>query len=116
MVKAARLFAGQHDFSSFRAVDCQAKSTVRTLIRSELTRTSPEELVLTVYGTGFLKQMIRIMTGTLVDVGLGRLQPADIPRIIAAQTRPAAGPTAPPQGLFLEWVRYLERPYYGAEL
>lgn len=110
MIEAARLFCGQHDFSSFRAKDCTASSTLRTLYVSELTRISEDELQYWVQGKGFLKQMIRIIVGTLVEVGKGKLSAKDIPRIIAARDRALAGPSAPACGLTLRWVRYGVRP------
>lgn len=106
MAVAARRFVGTHDFSSFRARDCSAQTTVRTILVSELVRISREELEFVVHGRGFMKQMIRIMTGTLVDVGKGRFTPDDIDRLIAERRRECSGPTAPPDGLRLEWVRY----------
>lgn len=109
MIEAARRFCGQHDFSSFRAKDCTASSTIRTLIISELTRVSNDELQYWVQGKGFLKQMIRIIVGTLVEVGRGKLSVDDISRIIAARDRGLAGPSAPACGLTLRWVRYGEK-------
>ena len=106
MLEAARHFSGTHDFSSFRAVDCPAKTTVRTIHVSQFSRPAADVLVYTIHGTGFLKQMVRTIVGTLVEVGRGNLAPADIPRIIAARDRSAAGATAPACGLVLEWVRY----------
>ncbi len=106
MIEAAKLFGGQHDFSSFRASDCTAKSTERTILLSEITRVSDEEVVFTAHGKGFLKQMIRIMVGTLVDVGKGKLTIADVQRILDSRNRSLAGQTAPACGLTLEWVRY----------
>jgi tRNA pseudouridine38-40 synthase len=109
MIAAAKHFEGQHDFSSFRAADCSAETTIRTVLRSEIVRSAEDEICYFVYGTGFLKQMIRIMTGTLVDVGRGIRGPDDIPAIIEARDRTRAGLTAPPDGLTMEWVRYLDR-------
>jgi tRNA pseudouridine38-40 synthase len=105
MILATKYFVGQHDFSSFRACDCNATSTIRTILRCELTREG-ELLVLTVLGTGFLKQMIRIMVGTLLEVGHGRINYQQIPEIISAKDRKLAGVTALPEGLTLEWVKY----------
>jgi tRNA pseudouridine38-40 synthase len=105
MILASRYFVGQHDFSSFRASDCCATSTVRTILHCDLTREG-ELLVLTVLGTGFLKQMIRIMVGTLLEVGYGRMNYQQISEIISAKDRKLAGPTALPEGLCLEWVKY----------
>ncbi|MFN8389326.1 MAG: tRNA pseudouridine(38-40) synthase TruA [Bdellovibrionota bacterium] len=116
MAAAARHFVGKHDFSSFRAGDCLAKSTGRTVFVSELSRIGSEQLQFVVQGNGFLKQMIRIMTGTLVDVGRGRLRAEQIPELIAARNRELAGPTAPAHGLTLDWVRYPEQEIGNAEV
>ncbi len=106
MCVAARYFAGHRDFSSFRAKDCIAASAVRTIRLSELSREDHGVLRFVVQGNGFLKQMIRIMAGTLIGVGKGILDPDDIKRILDARSRDAAGPTAPAHGLTLDWVRY----------
>lgn len=106
MLRAAKAFIGEHDFTSFRASDCNAASPVRTVDVCELVRRDSERLSLVVHGRGFLKQMIRIMAGTLYEVGCGKLEPADIARIIAARDRSRAGITAPAHGLSLNWVRY----------
>jgi len=106
MCIAARHFAGHKDFSSFRAKDCIAASAVRTIHLSELSREDRGVLRFVVQGNGFLKQMIRIMAGTLIGVGKGILDPDDIVRIIDARSRDAAGPTAPAHGLTLDWVKY----------
>lgn len=106
MIAAAAYFQGDHDFSSFRAADCDAQSTVRTVVLSQLTRGAEDSLVYTIQGKGFLKQMVRTIAGTLVEVGRGRLEAGQIPEIIAARDRNRAGPTAPACGLFLEWVKY----------
>lgn len=109
MCEAAKLFVGTHDFTSYRAGDCLAKTTERKIFLSELSR-EDECLVYTVQGNGFLKQMIRIMVGTLVLVGKGRLRPEDIIRIRDARSRLEAGRTAPACGLTLDWVRYVPEP------
>jgi tRNA pseudouridine38-40 synthase len=114
MIRAARYFRGKHDFQSFRAGDCTASTTERTILVSELTRVSEEELLYVIHGSGFLKQMVRIIVGTLVDIGSGGRSAAEIPEIIAARNRLRAGQTAPSRGLTLEWVRYLDAPYYSA--
>lgn len=106
MVRAARDFRGTHDFSSFRAKDCGAQTTERTILLSELTRVSSEELLFTVIGRGFMKQMIRIMVGTLVDIGRGQRTADDVVRLLALRNRELAGQTAPPDGLTMEWIRY----------
>ena len=106
MIEAARLFRGTHDFTSFRASDCTAKSTVRTVLLSEFARTSPEHLVYVIQGNGFLKQMVRIIVGTLVELGQGRRSSDDIPLLLKRKDRRIAGETAPAEGLTLDWVRY----------
>jgi len=108
MAEAARVLVGQHDFSSFRAIDCAATSTERTILVSEISRVSAEEVIYVAHGKGFLKQMIRIIVGTLTEIGAGRLTVADLQRILAAKDRSLAGPTAPARGLVLDWVRYTE--------
>jgi len=107
MICAARSLVGSHDFSSFRSADCMAKSTVRTLELSELSRISADELVYVAHGKGFLKQMIRIIVGTLVEIGRGRRPASDMERLLRIGDRSQAGETAPARGLVMEWVRYL---------
>jgi len=109
MARAARLFQGEHDFTSFAAAgDCEEeKSKVRVIHRSRfLWRPRTSLLVYEVTGNGFLHHMVRNMAGTLVEVGRGKLEPADIQRILAARDRTQAGPTAPAQGLCLMKVEY----------
>lgn len=106
MIESAKILEGQHDFQSFRAVDCGAKSTVRTVIRSEIVRVSETELVYFIYGKGFLKQMVRIIVGTLVDLASKDLPGCSMKTILESRDREKAGKTAPAEGLFLEWVSY----------
>lgn len=106
MIESAKILEGQHDFQSFRAIDCGAKSTVRTVIRSELVRISNTELVYSIYGKGFLKQMVRIIVGTLVELASDGLPGQSMRSILDGLDRGKAGKTAPADGLFLEWVRY----------
>ena len=126
--QSASCFLGKHDFLSFAATDpdlstrdvdnkthsqsCDAdpaQSTVREVYSSVWEKRSDEAGDLLVYrirGNGFLHHMVRNLAGTMIDVGRGFLGPDDIPRIIAARTRSAAGPTAPARGLFLHSVEY----------
>lgn len=104
MILGARVLEGQHDFQCFRAKDCAAKTTIRTVVRSELVRVSDEELIYFIEGKGFLKQMVRIIVGTLVE--LGDQGPEEMLRILGAKNRELAGQTAPACGLALEWVSY----------
>ena len=101
---AAAFLVGEHDFSAFRTGRSK-KSAVRRLDAVKLERLGSElRIVLT--GNGFLYNMARIITGTLVEVGRGALSPDDIPRILASLDRAQAGPTAPAQGLCLYETRY----------
>lgn len=103
MQQAAGYLVGEHDFQSFCQTGAQVQSTVRTLYSVEV-EAQGAEIVIRVCGNGFLYNMVRIIAGTLLDVGLGRKQPEDIPKILAAYDRSAAGPTAPARGLTL--IRY----------
>ncbi len=106
MQLAAGFFVGEHDFKSFCQVGAQVESTVRTIY--DLTvEEQGAELVIRVTGNGFLYNMVRIIAGTLMEVGQGKKKPEDIPLIIEAKNRQAAGPTAPPQGLMLVKYQYL---------
>jgi tRNA pseudouridine38-40 synthase len=131
MAEAARAFVGDHDFTSFAAstgseeID-QDRITRRTILNSEilacgLTVAPPATLlpgdlpwplpgagewVYVVRGRSFLRHMVRKMVGALLEVGRGRLQPSDIPRLIELRDRTQSGPTAPPQGLCLAAIEY----------
>jgi len=121
MQEAAGLVIGEHDFTSFAAVDSErgrkdetnsevghgALSNVRQIFASTLSHGSEEEeLVYTVRGSGFLHHMVRNLVGTFILVGKGTLKPADITGILAARNRSAAGATAPASGLYLVNVEY----------
>jgi tRNA pseudouridine38-40 synthase len=103
---AAQLL-GQHDFTSFRAAACQAKSPLRTLDRLDVTRHG-ERIVFVAEARSFLHHQVRNMVGSLKLVGEGRWPPGRIGEALHARNRAAAGPTAPPGGLVLEAVRYPE--------
>jgi len=129
MSEAARLFEGQHDFTSFAAStgsedDDRDRNVERSIFRSEIlrgddqnlpaaafatlgiARPGPEEWVYVVRGRSFLRYMVRKLSGTLIDVGRGRLSPADVTELFALRDRSRSGPTLPPQGLFLVSVEY----------
>jgi len=105
MRRAAEYLVGTHDFNSFRAEGSVEKNTVRTVESIDFVESS-EAVEIYFRGTGFLYMMIRIMVGTLVRVGKGKIAPDEMPRILAARDRAAAGPTAPPHGLCLVDVYY----------
>ena len=104
MSDAAQHFVGEKDFRSFCNSKSQVLTTVRTLLSAEVICTAekmPRDITIRVRGTGFLYNMVRIIVGTLAEVGSGRLMPEDIDTIIGKKDRSEAGPTAPPQGLVL---------------
>lgn len=105
MNEAAGHFEGEHDFRSFCAAGFSSKTTVRRILAASVKRDG-DRITFTVTGTGFLYNMVRIMAGTLIEVGIGRLSPDDIPAIIAACDRHAAGPTAIAKGLVLVRIEY----------
>jgi len=105
MAGAARALVGRHDFTSFRAAECQAPSPVKTLDALEV-NAAGDEIAIMARARSFLHSQVRIMVGTLKAVGEGRLSAADMPSILAARDRAAAGVTAPPDGLYLVAVRY----------
>ena len=104
MQSAAVHFIGQHDFASFAKPGHGRESTIRTLQDCCISYRAPK-LVIGIEGSGFLWHMVRIIVGTLLEVGLKRVPADSIAQIIAAKNRTAAGPTAPPQGLYLQWIR-----------
>jgi tRNA pseudouridine38-40 synthase len=104
MQRAANAFTGEHDFAAFRTSGCAARTTVRRIDAVVVTRVV-EEIVIDVHGSGFLRNMVRIMAGTLAEVGLERLPVEQVARCLADPTV-CAGPTAPAQGLCLMDVVY----------
>ncbi len=103
MEQAAQLLIGTHDFRSFCGLRRFKKSTVRTIYDLRIERRE-EEVCLSFVGDGFLNQMVRILTGTLLEIGLGTRSAEEITEILSARDRSAAGATAPPNGLYLEAV------------
>ena len=120
MGRACRAFLGEHDFASFCAAGTQVQTTVRTIYSLEVLeqpltgagrgvqlQQSPERLLtIRVRGNGFLYNMVRIIAGTLVEVGRGHIRPEEVEGIIAACDRAKAGPTAPARGLRLIEIKY----------
>ena len=105
MAEAAQLLLGRHDFSTFRDSLCQAKSPIKTLDRLTIAR-SGNEIRVTAQARSFLHHQVRNMVGTLKLVGSGQWEPDDVAAALAARARSAAGPTAPPEGLYLTAVGY----------
>ena len=105
MRRAARILEGEHDFRNFSVNPRMKKSTVRRVDRIEIEREG-DYLLFTVHGTGFLQNMVRIMVGTLLEVGFGRMEPEQVREALEARERQKAGPTAPAQGLCLLSVDY----------
>ena len=107
MRQAAACFVGSHDFAAFRAANCEARTTRRRIIRFTVSgEDRPGEIVIEVLGTAFLKQMVRNLVGTLVDVGSGRRKPEEMEALLRSRDRRKSGPTAPAHGLMLCEVFY----------
>lgn len=107
---AAQRLLGRHDFTSFRAVSCQARSPVRTLDRMDVTR-SDDMIEVTTEARSFLHHQVRNLVGTLKLVGDGHWRAEHVSQALEARNRAAAGPTAPPDGLTLTGVGYPEDPF-----
>jgi tRNA pseudouridine38-40 synthase len=105
MQQAILFLGGKHDFASFQAAGCDAPHSVREVYRNSLTQQG-DFLVYTVEANSFLRHMVRNIVGTLVEVGRGRRRSASFAELLKARDRTQAGPTAPPNGLFLVEVRY----------
>ncbi|MBI4390142.1 MAG: tRNA pseudouridine(38-40) synthase TruA [Nitrospinae bacterium] len=106
MRQAARHLVGRHDFSAFRAGNCEARSPVREILSLDIRREAGAFIVFEFEGNGFLKYMVRNIVGSLVEVGKGRMAPDRIREILESRDRTKAGPTAQPQGLCLVEVYY----------
>ena len=105
MQKAAHYLVGSHDFTSFRASQCQAESALRTLDKLNVEQVG-EEIHIHAEARSFLHHQVRNITGTLALVGTGKWDVMDVQQALAARDRAAAGPTAPPWGLYLVGVDY----------
>jgi tRNA pseudouridine38-40 synthase len=102
---AAAAFAGEHDFSAFRAADCESESRTRMVTHSGISE-AENMWIYRIQANAFLKHMVRAIVGTLVQVGSGELGPEAIAEILGSRDRSRAGATAPPQGLVLIAVSY----------
>ena len=105
MQEASAVLQGEHDFKSFCGNPKMKKSTVRMVDTIEVVQ-KKDYIYFNFHGTGFLQNMVRILVGTLLEVGCGRLTTEDVERILEAKDRKQAGPTAPPEGLCLVKVDY----------
>lgn len=110
MRQAAGLLTGEHDFKSFCSVRTQVTDTVRTIYSIEVKRDEEDMIRIRVTGSGFLYNMVRIIAGTLMAVGMGQMAPEDMEGILEARDRRAAGPTAPARGLTLIRMEYDDGP------
>jgi tRNA pseudouridine38-40 synthase len=108
MGEAASLLVGRHDFTTFRAAACQARSPVKTLDRLGVTATAGGEIVVEASARSFLHNQVRSMVGSLKLVGEGKWRPADLGAALAARDRAGCGPVAPARGLYLVRVDYAD--------
>ena len=105
MHMAAQVLVGQHDFTTFRASECQAKSPIRTLDEITVSRAA-DEVHIRVRARSFLHKQVRSITGTLNEVGRGNWDKQDVTDVLMARDRTQCGPVAPPDGLYLTHVKY----------
>jgi tRNA pseudouridine(38-40) synthase len=105
MKKASQYFMGPHDFAAFRSTGSSVKTSIRTITSLELDK-SEDIITMFIEADGFLYNMVRIISGTLIEVGRGKISERDIPDIIKSCDRQRAGQTAPASGLCLERIYY----------
>ena len=105
MKKAASYLVGEHDFKSFCAIGAQVKTTVRTIYACDVEKDG-DIITIRVTGNGFLYNMVRIIAGTLVQVGGGAVAPDEVGEILTKKDRSAAGPTAPAHGLTMMGIEF----------
>ena len=106
MKEAVKYFEGEHDFKAFKASGTSSKSSVRIIYNGEVKQMPDERIWIELTGNGFLYNMVRIIAGTLVEVGTEKIEPKEIVDIIKSKQRERAGKTLPPQGLYLVSVEY----------
>lgn len=104
--KATKTIIGEHDFSSFRSSGSNVKNNVRKILKAEWNKTQDGLILFEVEANGFLKQMVRSIVGTLIEVGRGKIDAQEFKNILESKDRRKAGPTAPAYGLFLKEVKY----------
>ena len=105
MKEAAKYFEGEHDFAAFKASGTSSKNSVRKIFKAEVLE-KEERIWIELTGSGFLYNMVRIIAGTLLDVGMGKIKPEEISEIIKSKDRSQAGKTLPAVGLYLVEVNY----------
>ena len=105
MQRAVKHLLGTHDFTSFRDSECQAKSPIKTLDNLDIMQAG-DEIIITTDARSFLHHQVRIMAGTLMQIGIGRFPESFVTDALAAKNRASAGPTAPAEGLYLVGVSY----------
>ncbi len=105
MQKASRYFEGEHDFKAFKSSGTSSKSSIRIIYKAKVIEQG-NRIYIELTGNGFLYNMVRIISGTLLEVGIGKIKPEEIPKIIESKDREKAGKTLPPQGLYLVEVKY----------
>ena len=106
MKEAVKYFEGEHDFNAFKASGTSGKSSIRTIYKADVIQMPNDRIYIELTGNGFLYNMVRIIAGTLVEVGIGKIEPSEIDAIIKSKKRENAGKTLPPQGLYLVKVEY----------
>lgn len=105
MKQASKYFEGEHDFKAFKSSGTSSKNSVRTIYKA-IVKQEGEKIIIELAGNGFLYNMVRIISGTLLDVGLGKIRAEEIPEIIESKDRQRAGKTLPAHGLYLVEVKY----------
>ena len=105
MKKAIKYFEGEHDFKAFKSSGTSSKSSVRTIYKGEIIKDN-DRIYIELTGNGFLYNMVRIISGTILEVGIGKIKSEEIPSIIENKDRQKAGKTLPPYGLYLVNVEY----------
>ena len=106
MRRAASFLVGRHDFKSFCSVKTQVEDTVREILSCTVEKSQEDVVTIRVTGTGFLYNMVRIIVGTLISVGIGELEPEAVVQILEQRDRNAAGPTAPAKGLTMIGIKF----------
>ena len=105
MQKAAEYLVGEHDFKSFCSIRAEVESTIRTIYELKVSEEN-ELITIRITGSGFLYNMVRIIAGTLIQVGAGERSPQEMKEILEAKNREAAGPTAPAKGLTMIGIEF----------